>query len=329
MKKILIPLAAAALAGCCSLPQKCTDPVIGNWSGMMNYPNGFNATSLIFSRGDNGEPKAFVLWRWGSPEWCTDVKFYPDGGFSFTHPYGQKFEGKVVGDTMYGRHLAFDTRDGKLVGPWMPFKATRNPGICPCARTEDAVLGEPIDLLKDGLDGWKLMDGGSKDGWSFKDGVLSNKLGTNPDGSWAGGGKNLMTKRADFFDFNLEYDVRVPKDSNSGVYLRGRFECQVVDSYGKKNDWNDGRHNMAAYYGRVNPSVSVEKKPGEWQHVSVTLYKGHITTYLNGVKIIDNAELVGVTGGAIDSDLFANGPVYLQGDHSDADYKNMILRPAL
>ena len=218
-----------------------------------------------------------------------------------------------------------DGKTGALKGAWQPFCGWRNPAICDKVRTEDAKLGKPINLLKDGLDGWVSMNPKAKFGWKFKDGVLSNELGLKPDGSWAGGGANIMSKRADFFDFNLEYDVRVPAKSNSGVYLRGRFECQVVDSYGKDVD----RHNMAAYYGRVTPSVAAEKRPGEWQHVSVTVYKGHITTYLNGVKIIDNAKLEGVTGGAIDADLNKAGPIYLQGDHSDADYKNMILRPAL
>ena len=134
-----------------------------------------------------------------------------------------------------------------------------------------------------------------------------------------------MSKRADFYDFNIEYDVCVPKDSNSGVYLRGRYEIQVVDSYGKAVDC----HNMAAYYGRVTPSVSAEKKAGEWQHVSATLYRRHLTVVLNGVTIIDNAPVTGITGGAIDAHEFAAGPIYLQGDHSDADYRNMILRPAL
>ncbi|MBQ0033460.1 MAG: DUF1080 domain-containing protein [bacterium] len=164
-----------------------------------------------------------------------------------------------------------------------------------------------------------------KFGWSFKDGGLSNTLGLKPDGSWAGGGANLMSIRKDFKDFNLEYDVRVPKKSNSGVYLRGRFECQVVDSYNEPVN----RHNMAAYYGRVCPVVAAEKAPGEWQHVSVTLYKRHITVVLNGVTIIEDAEITGVTGGAIDADVEAAGPLYLQGDHSDADFKNMILRPAI
>jgi len=119
--------------------------------------------------------------------------------------------------------------------------------------------------------------------------------------------------------------VRVPKKSNSGVYLRGRFEIQVVDSYGQKVN----EHNMAAYYGRVVPKVAAEKPAGEWQHVSVTLYRQHLTVVLNGQTIIENAPVVGVTGGAIDANLFAAGPIYLQGDHSDADFKNMILRPAM
>ena len=58
----------------------------------------------------------------------------------------------------------------------------------------------------------------------------------------------------------------------SGVYLRGRYECQVLDSYGKPVN----EHNMAAYYGRVVPKVAAEKPANEWQHVSVTLYKRHI-----------------------------------------------------
>ena len=111
---------------------------------------------------------------------------------------------------------------------------------------------------------------------------------------------------------------------NSGVYLRGIYEIQVLDSYGKPVDM----HHMAAYYGRVVPKVAAEKPAGEWQHVSVTLYKRHLTVVLNGVTIIEDAPVVGITGGAIDADEFVPGPIYLQGDHSDADFKNMILRPA-
>ena len=320
--KLLAAGAGLALAGCaCCKPE--ADPVIGNWSADLPYDS-MKAGSFIFSRDAEGKAKAVVLWRWGSPEEVKDLKVCGNR-FSFSHPYGQRFEGQVLGDRMIARLAPYDQKTGAVTGAWLPFYGWRNPEICDRVKTEDAKLGEPIDLLKDGLAGWETMDPKAKFGWKFKDGVLSNQLGLRPDGRWAGGGANLCTKRADFFDFNLEYDVRVPKASNSGVYLRGRFECQVVDSYGKETD----RHNMAAYYGRVTPSVSAEKKPGEWQHVSVTVYKGHISVTLNGVKIIDNAKLVGVTGGAIDADLNKAGPIYLQGDHSDADFRNMILRPAL
>lgn len=317
---ILGTIVATVLSGCVTCG-KNSDPLIGNWSARLPYDDMY-AGSLIFSRGEDGTPKAYVLWRWASPEWCENVKF--DGcEFSFRHLYGKVFRGRVWGDVMYGE-IADGNIEGKAVSEYKPFIGWRNPEIEP-ANTDDAKLGDPIDLLKDGLAGWKSMNEKAKFGWKFKDGVLSNSLGLKPDGSWAGGGANLMTLRDDFYDFNLEYDVRVPKGSNSGVYLRGRYECQVVDSYGKPLD----RHNMAAYYGRVAPGVAAEKQAGEWQHVSVTLYKRHITVVLNGVRIIDNAPVTGVTGGAIDANEFAKGPIYLQGDHSDADYKHMILRPVV
>ena len=321
MKKILIPLAAAMIAGCCC--DKCckVDPVIGNWGARLPYAE-MNAGHFIFERDANGAAKAVVLLRWGSPVPCDDLKV-EGNTFSFFHPYGFLVKGCVCGDKMYGEVCG---ADGKKVSnsPWLKFQGWRNPCIKP-ASTKDAKFGEPIDLLKDGLDGWRAMETTGKFGWSFKDGILSNKLGLKPDGSWAGGGVNLISKRADFYDFNLEYDVRVPKGSNSGVYLRGRYECQVIDSFGKKLDC----HNMAAYYGRVTPKAAAEKKAGEWQHVNVTLYKRHLTVVLNGTTIIEDAPVVGITGGAIDACEFVPGPIYLQGDHSDADYKNMILRPAL
>ncbi len=318
MKFKMLSFLAAGLtfAGCvcCDRGVDPNDPVIGNWGLKLGYEN-MNAGHMIVSRDADGKAQALVLWRWASPTPRSNVVI--DGNkLSFDLGRGVTVEGEVAGDVFTGVAKKGDKVETTVKG-W------RNPPIKP-ASTKDAKLGEPIDLLADGLDGWVLMDKNAKNGWSFRDGVLSNALGLKPDGSWAGGGANLMTKRSDFYDFNLEYDVRVPKKSNSGVYLRGRYECQVIDSYGKAVDC----HNMAAYYGRVTPRVAAEKKPGEWQHVSVTLYKRHMTVVLNGVTIIEDAPVVGVTGGAIDANEFVPGPLYLQGDHSDADYKNMILRPA-
>ena len=321
--------AAVALAGFCDDP-KCgkpacdvnpRDPVVGNWSLDLGY-DFMPAGSMIVTRGPTNNYSALVLWRWASPIEMNDVKV-SGNRFSFEHPWGYKVSGFVQGCCLTATAIKKDGLAEAAVKGW------RNPPVSPDASTKDAKLGEPIDLLKDGLDGWETMNEKAKFGWSISEEngvkVLSNKLGLTPEGKWAGGGANLKTKRSDFYDFNLEYDVRVPKDSNSGVYLRGRYEIQVVDSYGKPVDC----HNMAAYYGRVTPSVAVEKKPGEWQHVSVTLYKRHLTVVLNGTTIIDDVPVVGVTGGAIDANEFVPGPIYLQGDHSDADFKNMVLRPAV
>ena len=321
MKTLAFGMMAFALAGCtCTKAPCCKDPLVGNWGLKLGYEN-MNAGHMIISRDADGKAQALVLWRWASPTPMQNVVI--DGRtFSFDHPWGFSVKGQLCGpDFLKAVAVKKDGLGETSVVGW------RNPAIEE-ASTADAKLGAPIDLLKDGLAGWEVMEKEAKNGWSVKEEngvkVLSNKLGLKADGSWAGGGANLMTKRADFYDFNLEYDVRVPKNSNSGVYLRGRYECQVVDSFGKPVDC----HNMAAYYGRVVPSVAAEKAPGEWQHVSVTLYKRHITVVLNGKTIIDNAPVVGITGGAIDADEFTPGPIYLQGDHSDADYKNMILRPA-
>jgi len=315
--------AGLVLAGCATCDKNC-DPVIGSWGLKLDYDK-MNAGHMIVSRDADGNAHALLLWRWASPEKIDNVKIYGNRISFDNWPRAFRFQGFVMGDKLTGVAIGKDGLVKTKVEGW------RNPEICkcPCASTKNIKLGEPIDLLKDGLNGWETMNPNAKFGWSMKEEngakVLSNYLGLKPDGKWAGGGANLMTKRSDFYDFNLEYDVRVPKKSNSGVYLRGRYEIQVLDSYGQPVDC----HNMAAYYGRVTPKVAAEKPAGEWQHVSVTLFRRHLTVVLNGQTIIDDAEVTGVTGGAIDANEFVPGPLYLQGDHSDADYKNMILRPAV
>ena len=186
-----------------------------------------------------------------------------------------------------------------------------------------AVRGERVDLLKDGITGWQAADPKLRMGWTVKDGVLSNFVTKDPLSTSRGGsgGTHLVTKRTDFFDFDLSYDVLVPAKCNSGVYLRGRYEIQVCDSYGRKSD----THTMAALYDLIAPAVAAEKPAGEWQHVDLTLYKRHLTVTLNGVKIIDNRPIAGVTPAAMDWNEMVPGPILLQGDHSNASFRNMVL----
>ena len=303
----------------------------GSW-GMKLPFDAMNAGHLILSEG-----KAELLWRWGSPFEITgeDLKI-EKGGFTLTFgnhkpkdlPQDKsawrrdRVTAKVVGDWAVCTLQKVDG-NGKPVGAVQTFSAKRNPPIGPAPDLKAAVRGTPINLLAGSMADFALMEPTKVNGWTLKDGVLSNRIQRGPDGKSLHKNGNLRTKRADFFDFNLKYEVRVLPECNSGVYLRGIYEIQVFDSFGKPVD----KHNMAAYYGRVTPRVAAEKKAGEWQTVDVTLYKRHLTVVLNGVNIIDNVPVVGITGGAMTADEFVPGPIYIQGDHSDADFRNMVLTP--
>jgi hypothetical protein len=98
-----------------------------------------------------------------------------------------------------------------------------------------------------------------------------------------------------------------------------------MESFGKPLD----SHHMGALYSRITPSVKAEKPIGEWQTLDITLVDRHLTVILNGKAIIDNQPVLGCTGGAMTSDEFKPGPLYLQGDHTNVDYRNMVLRPVV
>ena len=309
----------------------------GNWALTLPFDR-MKAGHLILAKGRDGKPKATLLWRWGSPFDVADGDLVVEkDGFTLTFgnhkpkdlPQDKsawrrdRVTAKIRGDWAVLTLQKVDG-NGKAVGDAQVFSGRRNPPITgPAPDLKKAVRGAPVNILGGTMDDFELMEPTKVNGWTLKDGVLSNRIQRGPDGKSLHKNGNLRTKREDFYDFNLTYEVRVPKDCNSGVYLRGRYEIQVIDSYGKPVDM----HNMAAYYGRVRPRVAAEKPAGEWQTVDVTLYKRHLTVILNGVNIIDNVPVVGITGGAMSADEFVPGPLYIQGDHSDADFRNMVLTP--
>ena len=204
------------------------------------------------------------------------------------------------------------------------FTGTKLPPVPPAPDMKALKFGKPVTLFngKD-LSGWKLTVEKQKNGFSVVNGVLVNdpvqKEG-QPHVSYG----NLRTEQ-EFEDFNLKFDVNVPEGSNSGVYLRGMYEIQVLDSYKKELD----SHNMGALYSRITPTVSAEKPAGTWQTLDITLVDRHVTVLLNGTKIIDNQPVYGPTGGAIKSNVFAKGPIYLQGDHGKVSYRNIVLTPVV
>lgn len=202
------------------------------------------------------------------------------------------------------------------------FTGKRIPPIPPKPDLSKLKYGKPINLIRgDSLEGWKLIEQDATNGWQVKDGVLLNDA-VQREGEERIFYGNLRTVD-EFEDFNLTLEVNVGRRQNSGVYLRGIYEVQVEDTYRRDVD----SHNMGAIYSRITPSVAAEKRPGQWQTMDITLCDRHVTVILNGTTIIDNEPLLGCTGGALWSDEFRPGPIYLQGDHGNIKYRNIVLKP--
>ena len=117
----------------------------------------------------------------------------------------------------------------------------------------------------------------------------------------------------------------VPPKGNSGIYLRGVYEAQVVD----RDSRMQGIHGVGAIFGRIPPSEKAGRAGGKWQQYDITLVNRHATVILNGKKVIDNYPIAGCTNGALQADKTTPGPIYLQGDHTAVSYRNIVLRPVL
>jgi 3-keto-disaccharide hydrolase len=186
---------------------------------------------------------------------------------------------------------------------------------------------EPINNTPDAADSHFLSH------WAVKDGELTNEAR----------GSNLRTTRT-FKDFKLHVEFNCPPDENSGVYLRGREETQVVGppdparrpapaaSKGLGPGMGGGYRNpfpgIGCIYGMLGPSTPPAYRP-DWQTYDITLIGRWVTVVFNGVTTIDNQEIAGVTGGAIDSNEAEPGPIYLQGDHHGGiRYRNMTISVA-
>jgi hypothetical protein len=214
------------------------------------------------------------------------------------------FEGHLEGEILRGQ-----TTDDK--GRPVTWTAHRAPAL---KRTQPPQWGAPLDLFngKD-LSGWRPRHAAKKNGWLVKDGLLVN----------AAPGNDLLTDQK-FTDFKLHAEFRYPKKSNSGIYLRGRYEVQIEDNYGEEPE----SHKIGGVYGFLTPSVNAAKRPGEWQTLDITLAGRVVTVMLNDQRVIDRQSIPGITGGALDSDEGAPGPILLQGDHGPIDFRKVTLTPA-
>jgi hypothetical protein len=211
-------------------------------------------------------------------------------------------EGRVEGERLAGRMTLPD-------GKQYDWTAVRAPSLRRQGRPR---WGTPIQLVsgKD-LTGWRAIQGENQ--WMVSDGVLRNGRS----------GANLVTEQT-FGDFRLHIEFRYPKGGNSGVYLRGRHEVQIEDSFGTDPDLV----RFGAIYGFIAPSEMAARPAGEWQTYDITLIGRMVTVVANGRTVIFDREIPGITGGALDSNEGAPGPLMLQGDHGPIEYRNILLTPA-
>lgn len=284
------------------------DEIIGRWD-------------LTVSRGDKLTPSwlevklsgvktlvGFFVADGGSARPISRVNF-KDGKVSFSIPpqwenseRDMVFEGSLENDKLTG---IITGSDGKRY----TFTGVRAPLL---KRTKPVVWGTPIRLFngKD-LTGWHAD--GVDNQWEVKNGNLTS----------ARPGSNIVSDKK-FHDFKLHIEFRYPAHSNSGVYLRGRYEIQVEDNKGLE----PSSVLFGGIYGFITPNEMAAKSPGEWQSYDVTLIGRRVTVVANGKKIICDQIIPGITGGALDSNEGEPGPIMLQGDHGLIEYRNIIITPA-
>ena len=211
-------------------------------------------------------------------------------------------EGRFVDGRLVGR-MTFP--DGKRYD----WTGVRAPAL---RRAAAPAWGEPVTLLHvNDLGGWHAVGGENQ--WVVSGGVLRSPRS----------GANLVTDRT-FGDFKLHVEFRYPKESNSGIYLRGRHEVQIQDDYGQP----PAPDRFSGVYGFIEPSEIAAKPAGEWQTYDITLVGRMVTVVANGKPVIVNREIPGPTGGAIDSNEGAPGPLLLQGDHGPIEYRHIVITPA-
>jgi hypothetical protein len=181
-----------------------------------------------------------------------------------------------------------------------------------------AVAEEGFKPLFDGKDtkGWHLRNPKGHNSWTVEDGILKNTVNKGEHGT------DLVTDQK-FWNFTVKYEYMVPDGSNSGFYLRGRHELQILGDYksGKPSLGGNG-----AIYQFKAPSEFASKPGGQWQQAEATIVGNKISVTLNGKKIHDSVECKKATGSEIDRNIDQPGPIFLQGDHGTVWFRNIEIK---
>ena len=281
------------------------DPVLGRWDLTVESSDTSFPSWLEIRLRTEEQLMARLVGQFGSVRHATTVS-YRDDELMVSVPVQYErgteelvFTGSRRADSLIGLV--------DLNGSTLPWSGARAPSL---ERDAEPAWGQPVPLIGSDLSGWRMRQGTDAGCWSVSDGILK---ATPPC-------VDIVTDR-EFDDFQLRLEFRYPPGSNSGVYLRGRYEVQIQDDYGKALD----PLRLGGIYGFIAPTDDAARPAGEWQIYEIQLVGRRVTVILNGTEIISNREIPGITGGALDSHEGSPGPLMLQGDHGPIEYRNVFI----
>ncbi len=286
---------------------------IGRWDITLNAP-GHTYPAWIEITDQNGKPAASFVSRWGNARPLPKIEINGNH-ITFVSPKEEEatkddmvFTGDLKGKRITGNTTGQD-------GPAWTWVALPAPVFDP-KKTIDSVANwdMPVQLFNGAnLGGWHMSASGPPV-WTVVDGLL-----TTP-----GNGPELISDKK-FQDFQLHVEFKAASQSNSGIYLRGRYEVQIETD----SEAEPPSHHTGGIYGFIAPNPEQPRSPGDWQSFDITLVGRHVTVVQNGATVIDNQEIPGITGGALDSDEAKPGPIYLQGsEKGQVQFRNIIIRTA-
>jgi Domain of Unknown Function (DUF1080) len=320
IRRIVFALATAALLSVAAHSQNqksatspSADPAksfLGRWDLTLKAPDHEYPSWLELSE-ENGRFKAQMVGRWGNARPLPSAEL-SSGHLKFVSPKEEEesksdlvFEGALDGETLSG---TVNGPDGKT---WQ-WTGRRAPSL---KRATSPTWAAPIPLFngKD-LTGWHEDKPGADSAWKVENGLLVSP-GNGPE----------LINNSKFEDFKLHVEFNCGPESNSGVYLRGRYEVQIeTDSIAEPPS-----HHTGGVYGFLASTPELPRKPGEWQTYDITLIGRMVTVVQNGKTVIDNKEIPGITGGALDSHEELPGPIYLQGtEKGHVFFRSIVITPA-
>lgn len=303
-----LALIASAATTAAQPPAKA---VFGRWDITITAPKG-ELPSWIDVSEEQGSPKIVMV---GVTDHATPLKTFTvkDTEVEFVSPKGEEgfpadmtFKGKLTGGHLVGIVSGSNGTSWRWVG--VPAPSLK--------RSSPPVWGKPISLFngKD-LSGWVSRNPGGGSAWKAENGALVKD----------GNGSDLLNTQR-FQDFKLHIEFNCGVNANSGVFLRGRYEVQVeTESAHEPNS-----HHTGGIYGFLDPVPEQPRRADVWQFFDITLVGRTVTVVQNGATVIDQKEIPGITGGALDSHEGLPGPIYLQASEvGRVSYRNIVITPAI